>query len=111
MQDLPPEAFEGERLNGTPGSVAVCFHARWCGFCRAFLALFEGRGAGAGLPFALADVSSYSDPRWDTFSIKVVPALVLFKDGAAVWSKQARLGVGLREADIDKMLDAARRLG
>ncbi len=110
MQTLPPEAFEGERLHGVPAVVAVCFHARWCGFCRAFLPLFNARSASAGLPFALADISSTSDPRWDALSIKVIPSLVLFKDGAAVWRKQAPLGVGLREADIDRMLDAALRL-
>jgi len=107
MQTLAPEAFEGTRLPGVAGLVAVCFHATWCGFCRAFLRLLREREPKTPLPFALADVSSLSDPRWDSFEIKVVPSLVLFKDGEPVWRKEALLGIGLREKDIDKLLEAA----
>ncbi len=109
MRTLDPAAFEGERLVSEPGLVAVCFHADWCGFCARFLPLFDGRARKAHVPFALVDLSSEDDPRWEAFGVKVVPTVILFKDGTPVWRADAPLGVGLFEGDIDRLLAAANR--
>ncbi|HKZ58835.1 MAG TPA: thioredoxin family protein [Candidatus Thermoplasmatota archaeon] len=109
MRTLEPSAFEGAKLLHSPGFLAVCFEADWCGFCTRFLPHFESRSAQAGIPFALADLSSEDDLRWDTLGIRAVPTLILFKDGEAVWRADARLGVGLFEKHIDRMLAAVKR--
>ena len=110
MRTLDPSAFEGERLVSEAGLVAVCFHADWCGFCARFLPLFEACGRRAPIPFALADLSSEDDPRWEAFGVQVVPTVILFKGGKPVWRADAPLGVGLFEKDIDQLLAAAKRL-
>lgn len=109
MRTLGASAFQGARLAQSPGFVAVCFEADWCGFCHRFLPKFESRSADAGIPFARADLSLEDDPRWDTFGIRAVPTLILFKDGEAVWRADAHLGVGLFEKHIDRMLAAVNR--
>ncbi len=110
MRTLALSAFDGAKLVLPTGLVAVCFHADWCGFCARFLPLFEGRSQGASFPFTLADLSSEADPRWDAFDIRVVPTLILFRDGQPAWREDAPLGVGLFENAIDRLLAAARRL-
>lgn len=107
VDELPAEDFTGPILDGRAGLVAVCFHARWCGFCRSFLPQFRARAAAAPVAFALADLSSNDDPRWDDFAIRAVPTLILFKDGEPVWRRDAALGVGLFERDIDRLIQAA----
>jgi thiol-disulfide isomerase/thioredoxin len=102
-------SFDGVELKGHPGVVGVCFHATWCGFCRAFLRLFQASEAAAPAPLALADVTSFEDPRWDTFALGTVPTLVIFEKGAPVWRRNAPLGIGLREKDLKDFLAAARR--
>lgn len=109
VRTLAPSVFEGTRLVSEPGAVAVCFHADWCGFCRRFLPLFEARAQGAPIPFLLADLSSKDDPRWDAFALRVVPTIILFKQGKPVWRADAPLGVGLFGRDIDRLLAAAKR--
>ena len=107
METLDLAAFDGDRLQGAGGLTAVCVHATWCGFCRRFLPLFDAAAATSGLRFALADLSSEDDPRWETFKVNVVPTVLLFDNGALVWRKDSRLGVGLFQADIDALLKAA----
>jgi thioredoxin 1 len=107
METLPAESFAGERLAARAGLVAVCFHARWCGYCRSFVPRFAARALRADFPFALADLTSLEDERWDTLRIEAVPTLVLYRDGKPVWRRQAPLGVGLFDADIDAMVAAA----
>ncbi len=110
VDELPPGAFDGERLQGRAGLVAVCFHASWCGFCRSFLPTFAGAERGGGLAFAEADLTALDDPRWDTLRITVVPTLVLFRDGNPVWRRDAPLGVGLSARDVEEMAAFARGL-
>lgn len=107
MDEIPLEDFDGAEVQGRPGLVAVCFYARWCGFCRLFLRHFRSREAASKVPFAIADISSLDDPRWDTLSVRAVPTLILFKNGEPVWRKDAVLGIGLFEKDIDRMIAAA----
>lgn len=109
MLEFDAASFDGAQLKGHPGVVGVCFHATWCGFCRSFLRLFKASEAEAPVPLALADVTSFEDPRWDSFSLGTVPTLVIFENGAPVWRRNAPLGIGLRGKDLQAFLAAARR--
>ena len=109
MRTLGLSDFQGETLVKAPGFAAVCFHADWCGFCARFVPAFEARSTDAGFPFHLADLSSEDDPRWETFGVQVVPTVILFKAGRAVWRAEAVLGIGLFDRDIVRMLAAAQK--
>jgi thiol-disulfide isomerase/thioredoxin len=107
--ELDASSFDGMELKGHAGVIGVCFHATWCGFCRSFLRLFRAAESGAPVPLALADVTAFEDPRWDTFDLRTVPTLVIFENGTPVWRRNAPLAIGLREKDLDAFLAAARR--
>ncbi len=90
---------------------AVAFVADWCPFCRAFLAPFsELRGAG---PFEIAfgDVTDEESPLWDDFRIEVVPTVLGFRDGRAVYRRNGVRGVGLLDEDLAAIRTEMRRLG
>jgi thiol-disulfide isomerase/thioredoxin len=107
MERLKSDAFEGERLV-RKGTWAVAFLADWCPFCRAFLPKFEGlRGTG---PFEIAvgDLTDENSPLWETFKVDVVPTLIAFRDGKAIFRRDGRLGQGLAPADLSALKDALR---
>jgi thioredoxin 1 len=106
METLPVGAFQGQRLE-RPGTYIVVFAADWCPFCRSFLPTFarlEGRG-----PFriARADVTDIDSPLWDRFEIRVVPTMLLFRNGTLATRFDGVAGVGLGERDAERARAAA----
>jgi thioredoxin len=99
MEPLSPRDFEGLRLR-RPGDVAVLFIATWCPFCRDFLPGFLAREATSKFRLAVADISEYSNPLWDTFSIEIVPTIVAFHDGQVLWRRDGKSGYGLDDTDL-----------
>jgi Thioredoxin len=95
--------FEGTRLK-RPGVYAVCFGATWCPPTRGFVPKFVARSS-TGLPamFAMADITEWEDPLWDSFRIKITPTMAVFRDGDLVARFDGRRMVGLRESDLDKL--------
>lgn len=86
--------FDGKRLKKT-GTLAVLFAAEWCPFCRRFSPIFESALRAKNVSGALADLSDFQNPLWETFDIQVVPTVMVFKDGELVYRKDAVLGQGL----------------
>lgn len=105
--DLTAADFDGERLTRAPGTAAVVFVADWCGFCRRFLRQRQADAASLPVPFLVADVSDEESPLWDTFRVKIVPTIVLFRDGAPVWRRDGVGGLGLTERDWTALKAAA----
>jgi thioredoxin-like negative regulator of GroEL len=93
--------FDGNRLNA-PGSLAVLFHATWCPYCRTFYPEFQRAFDGARFPWAEVDISDFDNPLWETFGINVVPSIILFKDGRAVFRRDGVQGRGLSKRDIEE---------
>jgi thioredoxin 1 len=105
VERLGPDAFDGDRLRRR-GTWAVAFSADWCPFCRAFVPEFEAlRGTG---PFeiAIGDLTDEENPLWERFDVDVVPTLVAFRDGAAIFRRNGRLGAGLDAADLTALREA-----
>ena len=94
--ELKATDFSGQTLN-SPGILAAVFLASWCPFCRRFQPVFETAAKISGTAWASVDVSDDDNELWDVFSIDVVPTVVVFKDGKAVWRKDGLLGRGLSE--------------
>ena len=108
MEKWGAEAFRGDRLD-RPGDWGVCFLADWCPFCRAYVRLFTRLGGVAPFPLAVADVTDLESPLWDTFHIDVVPTLIAFRDGKAIWRKDGVRMVGLNVSDLDELRKALAR--
>ncbi len=108
MERWGTEAFQGERLK-RPGTWGVCFLADWCPFCTEFLRRFEKLDGAGDLHVAVADVTDLESPLWERFRIDVVPTLVAFRNGKAIWRKDGVHMVGLREADLRELRTALTR--
>jgi hypothetical protein len=52
---------------------------------------------------AMGDVTDEESALWDDFKLNVVPTMVLFRDGEAVWRRDGTRHVGLNGADIDAL--------
>jgi thioredoxin-like negative regulator of GroEL len=109
---LGPADFDGTRLNRT-GTLAVLFAAEWCPFCRKFSPIFESALKAKSMSGALADLSNFENPLWETFDIQVVPTVMIFRDGELVYRKDAVLGQGLPNDAMNEvvpLLTATRKI-
>lgn len=101
MKKLGPKDFEGDKVK-IKGPLGVLFYAEWCPFCMEFKPYFEALNP-KGFELALADLSNEANPLWDDFRIEVVPTLIAFKNGKAIWRKDGVLSQGLRKEDLEEM--------
>lgn len=56
------------------------------------------------------DISDYENPLWETFRIGVVPTIIIFKEGKAVFRKDGVLGRGLSQKAIDESMEQMKLL-
>ena len=49
-------------------------------------------------------INDDDDPLWDRFSINAVPTLIAFEKGQIISRKDSKLGIGLKQTDIDSIL-------
>lgn len=87
--------------------VIVAFLADWCPFCRAFEPEFARLTAAGPFRLQATDVSSEQNPLWGRFGIEVVPTVIVFQEGKAIFRADAIPGRGLARADIDAVVRAA----
>jgi thioredoxin-like negative regulator of GroEL len=104
---LGPRSFRG-RLLQRPGTWIVDFSADWCPFCRAFRALFDAVPADPAYHLAIGDLTSEENPLWETMGVEIVPTLVVFRDGKAIFRVDGVGGAGLTSEDLDRAVAAAR---
>ena len=93
------------KLKDSPGVHYVLFAANWCGFCRRFLEQAASLQAPNELILSLVNADDPDESLWDEYSLTAVPTLVVFKDGKQVFRKDARLGGGLRLAELQQAVD------
>jgi thioredoxin 1 len=98
LDRVGPGEFDGERLK-RQGVVAVAFLADWCPFCRAFEPEFA-RLAERGIRLLVADVTPEESPLWERFQVEVVPTVVVFRSGQAVFRADGVPGRGLDAAAL-----------
>ena len=58
-----------------------------------------------GIEWAEVDISDDEDPLWELFDIKVVPTMIVFKNGEAIFRKDGLLGRGLSGKAIEEALE------
>ena len=73
---------------GAPGTVLVDFWAEWCAPCRAIAPALEEIGAEFADRLTIAKVNVDDNPLTpNTYNVRGIPTLVLFRDGKAVATK------------------------
>jgi thioredoxin 1 len=106
MEYLEPNQFDSLLSSGE--RALVMFYADWCPFCQRFKPVFESaittKSTSNGYKFYESKVNDDDNPLWDRFSISAVPTLIAFDKGKIISRRDAKIGVGLNESDLDSML-------
>ncbi len=101
--ELKCDDFNGETLNNQ-GTLAAVFLASWCPFCTRFYPAFQAAADKDHVSWASVDISNEENPLWEVFNIRVVPTIIIFKDGKAAFRKDGGLGRGLSQKAIDESI-------
>ncbi|HTZ61112.1 MAG TPA: thioredoxin family protein [Thermoplasmata archaeon] len=99
MERVGEAAFDGNRLRRS-GTWVVGFLADWCPYCRSFAPALEAMERAGGRNVLWAEVNDEESPLWDRFEIRVVPTLLVFRDGAEVFRRDGRFARGLNAKDV-----------
>ena len=105
MENIEPNQFDSLLSSGK--RALVMFYADWCPFCQRFKPIFESaitKSASNGYKFYESKVNDDDNPLWDRFSISAVPTLIAFDKGKIISRRDAKMGVGLNESDLDSIL-------
>jgi len=86
--------FDGTKLKKS-GIIAVLFTAEWCPFCRQFEPIFQSAKESSDFKKGVVDLTDEENPLWEVFDVRVVPTIVVFREGNQVLRKDGVLGRGL----------------
>jgi thiol-disulfide isomerase/thioredoxin len=106
------ESSQFDKLLSSEEKALVMFYADWCPFCQRFKPIFEStitKSEGNGYNFYESKVNDDENPLWDRFSINAVPTLLAFDKGKIVSRRDAKMGVGLSQSDLDSLLRDLRK--
>jgi len=111
MEHLEPTQFD--KLFSLRGKALVMFYADWCPFCQRFKPIFESAAAKAksstsSFKMYEAKVNDDDNPLWDRFSINAVPTVIAFDEGKIISRKDAKMGTGLNQSDLEFILKEIR---
>lgn len=85
------------------GITAVAFTASWCPYSRGFERAFRAWTPPPGVRKIKADISSETNPMWDTHRVKITPTVIIMQDGEEVWRQNGRSNRGLGPKDLERM--------
>jgi thioredoxin 1 len=106
VEHLEPNQFDS--LLASKEKALVMFYADWCPFCQRFKPVFESaittKSTSNGYKFYASKVNDDDNPLWDRFSISAVPTLIAFDKGKIISRRDAKMGIGLNESDLDSLL-------
>ncbi|MDA4129471.1 MAG: thioredoxin family protein [Thaumarchaeota archaeon] len=92
------------KLKNSAGTHYFLFAAKWCGFCTRFLEQARSLERPDHEVLSLVNTDDPDESLWDEYSIKVVPTLIVVKDGTIILRKDARLGMGLKITELSQAL-------
>ena len=64
---------------------------------------FVARNGRLPATVAIADITDWDDPLWDSFRIKITPTVLAFRDGSPVGRFDGRRMLGLGESHLDRL--------
>jgi thioredoxin 1 len=103
MEHLEPTQFDA--LFSLGEKVLVMFYADWCPFCQRFRPIFAAKSESTtNFKMYGAKVNDDNNPLWDRFSINAVPSVIAFDKGNIISRRDAKMGAGLNNSDLDSIL-------
>ena len=75
-----------------------------------FYTAFKAASEKTGIEWSPTDISDDGNPLWEVFSIEVVPTIIIFKDGKAVFRRDGVLGRGLSGKAIEETVEQMKLL-
>ncbi len=84
----------------------VLFYADWCHYCSRFIPIFEESFKKINPKILVGGVKLNDDenPLWDKYNISAVPTLIAFSKNSIKSRRDAKMGVGLTDSDLDSIL-------
>ena len=84
----------------------VLFYADWCHYCSRFLPIFEENLKKINPKVLVGGVKLNDDdnPLWDKYNINAVPTLIAFSNNSIKSRRDAKMGVGLTNSDLNSIL-------
>ena len=102
MENIESDQFD-KWLSSSDMTIAM-FYADWCPFCQKFKPFFELKSRDSKYIMVGAKMNEDDNPLWDRFEISAVPTIIAFDHGKIVARRDAKMGTGLTEADLDELL-------
>jgi thioredoxin 1 len=102
LEVLRTNDFESHQLK-REGTYVVCFGATWCRPTRRFVPKFVALNGSLPAKFAMADITEWGDPLWNSFGIKITPTIVAFRDGREIGRIDGRRFAGIRDSELDQL--------
>jgi thioredoxin-like negative regulator of GroEL len=72
--------------------------------------MFQAAAEKSDVAWASMDISDDDNPLWEIFNIEIVPTVIIFKEGKAVFRRDGIYGRGLSEKAIDETMDQMKLL-
>lgn len=86
------------------GRMVVLFYLPNCPFCIRFRPAFSTWATARDGKMACLEVPlTYESPAWERYDMEAVPAVLVFAQGQVVHRLDARPGVGLEAADLNRL--------
>lgn len=95
------EALQNE-IDKATKPVLVLMAARWCGYCTRFLSQLGSFNPAENIDMILTDADDIDESLWDTYRIRLVPTLLVFREGKEIFRRDGRPGVGLLISDLEE---------
>ncbi len=96
---------EMEDLANSSNSL-VLFYADWCHYCSRFLPIFEESLKKINPKVLVGGIKLNDDdnPLWDKYNINAVPTLIAFSNNSIKSRRDAKMGVGLTNSDLNSIM-------
>ena len=102
MENIESDQFD-KWIHSSNRTIAM-FYADWCPFCQKFKPFFEQKSEVSKYKMISVKINEDDNPLWDRFEISAVPTIIAFDHGSIVARRDAKMGTGLTEIDLDQLL-------
>jgi thioredoxin-like negative regulator of GroEL len=93
------------KMSKTPGTHPFVFAAKWCGFCSRFISEAKSFDSPSNIELFLVDTDNPDESLWDEYSIKIVPTIIVMKEGQPLFRRDGRPMAGLSMADLKQAIE------